>query len=74
MNPITWAKTKSPVYVGLEVAAMIGVVLLISFTVMRINNPSYQPGIDPAFIAAATVILAIAGEKFDKSDNGSNSA
>ena len=74
MNPIRWTKTKGPAYVGLEVAATIGVVLLLSFTVMRINNPSYQPGIDPALIAAATVILATVAKKFDKSDNGSNSA
>jgi hypothetical protein len=74
MNPITLAEAKGPAYVGLEVAATIGVVLLLSFTVMRINNPSYQPGIDPAFIAAATIILAIAGKKFDKSANDSNSA
>jgi hypothetical protein len=73
MNPITWAKTKGPAYVGLEVAATICVVLLISFTVVKINNPSYQPSIDSSLIAVAAIFFAIVGMQFDKSDNGSNS-
>jgi hypothetical protein len=73
MNPITWAKNKGPAYVGLEITATICVVILIGYTGMRINNPSYQPIIDPTLIAAAGAILWTAGKKLDKSDNGSNS-
>ena len=73
MNPVTWVKTKGPAHIGLEVGATICVIFLIAFTAMRINNPSYQPGIDPTLIAAIGAILWTVAKKFDKSDNGSNS-
>jgi hypothetical protein len=74
MDPVTWAKTKGPAYVGLEVGAAICVVLLLAFTMMRIVNASYDPAIDATLVAAAGAILGTAGKKFDKSNNGSNSA
>jgi hypothetical protein len=74
MDPVTWANAKGPAYIGVEVGAAICVILLISFTVMRIINASYEPGIDASLVAAAAAILGTAGMKFDKSANGSNSA
>lgn len=73
MDPVTWAKDKGPAYVGLVVGSTICVAILIGYTGMRINNPSYQPVIDPMIIAAAGAILWTAGKKLDKSDDGSSS-
>jgi hypothetical protein len=73
MDPVTWAEDKGPAYVGLVVGSTICVVILIGYTGMRINNPSYQPVIEPTLIAAVGAILWTAGKKLDKSDNGSNS-
>lgn len=71
MDAVTWAKAKGPAYVVLSVGAMICVAILIGYTGMRINNPSYQPVVDPWFIITACMILSFAAMKLDKSDNGS---
>ena len=73
MNPIVWAKSKGPAYVGLEITATICIVLLISFTVVKINNPSYQPTINSSLIAVAAIFFAIVGMQFDKSNPDSSS-
>lgn len=72
MNSIVWAKSKGPAYVGLEVAATIRIAFLISFTVVKINNPSYQPTIDSSLIAVAAILFAIVGMQFDKSNSDSS--
>lgn len=73
MDPVRWAKTKGPAYVGSLVGATICVVLLMAITVVGIVTPAYEPIIEPSFFAVATIFLAVAAMEFDKSDTGSNS-
>lgn len=72
MDPATWAKAKGPAYVGTQVVGTICVVLLITFTVLRIANPSYEPIIDPITIAIGCIALTSLGKKLDKSSDNDN--
>lgn len=58
----TWLEKRDAAYVGLVAASLVGVAILVSYTVMAILSVSLEP-IDPAVVAALTIILAvIAGE------------
>jgi hypothetical protein len=74
MDPVTWAKTKGPAYIGSMVGATICAVLMIALAVPGMVDSSYEPIIEPIVLAAPTILLAVAAMQFDKSDNGSHSA
>ncbi len=59
MNPVSWVKSKSLVYAGMEVEATTCVVLLLAMTVMRISSAIYEPGVDTTLVAVVSIFLAI---------------
>ncbi|KYH24233.1 hypothetical protein HAPAU_37040 [Halalkalicoccus paucihalophilus] len=48
--------------------------LLLALTVLKLTNPSYEPGIDTTLVAVVSIFFAVMGKKFEKPDTGSTNA
>jgi K+ transporter len=73
MNPVTWAKSKDPAYVGLLVTAAIYISYLIATTGLKIANPSYESIIEPFPIAIVLLLFAVATLLSGKLSDSTNS-
>lgn len=72
MYPRTWLEENGPEYVALMAVASLGVVVLISTTVLKLAGISFEP-IDPLLVAALTAIfgaLAVERSRSGESENG----
>lgn len=73
MDPRTWLEDNGPEYVALMAVSFLGVVLLISTTVLKLAGISFEP-IDPLLVAALTAIFGVLAMEHSNSGESENGA